>query len=520
MVQEQPSDAPTAQTPALIEARDVCRTFGALKALTDVNVTFRRGEVHGLVGPNGAGKSTFLNIIGGVIPPTSGTILVDGAEVDLRGPRDAAALGFSFIPQELSLVPDFSAIDNITLGLRSITRMGFVDRRNRDRIARAVADRLGMAFDLRAPVRDLSPAERGLVAIGHALAHDMRFISMDEPTASLSDFECRRLFQVIRELAHDGVTVAYVSHRLDEIEDLCDRVTVFRDGRVVARVDRGAYTRHDLLRGITGNEGGLEPLETSLHSVGQASALLFSADHLSDGNRVRDVTFACREGEIVGLAGLVGAGRTEVLKLVFGESRLASGEMLIDGRPHRPKDVQQAVRNGVALVPEERRSQGLLMDESIATNITLGNWSALRLRPPLPFVTDRRPRSVATSMVATLSIKAKNADDHVRQLSGGNQQKVVFARWLSRASRLLLLDEPTRGVDVGARQQIWATVEALAAEGKGVVVVSSELGELVLCHRVFVMVEGRTVAELAGPGVTEDQVLSVAYHDNHQREAE
>ena len=519
-IQERPSDAPTAGAAPLIDARDICRTFGALKALTDVSVTFRRGEVHGLVGPNGAGKSTFLNIVGGIIEPTSGTILVDGVEVDIRGPRDAGALGFSFIPQELSLVPDFSAIDNITLGLRSTSRMGFVDRRNRDQIARHVADRLGMAFDLRKPVRDLSPAERGLVAIGHALAHDMRFISMDEPTSSLSDFECRRLFQVIRELGRDGVTVAYVSHRLDEIEELCDRVTVFRDGRVVARVDRGAYTRQDLLRGITGNEGGLDPLKTSMTSVGQTSPVVFSAEHLSDGNRVRDVSFSCRAGEIVGLAGLVGAGRTEVLKLVFGDARLASGEMSLDGRPHRPDSVQGAVGRGVALVPEERRSQGLLMEESIASNISLGNWPAMRLRPPLPFVTDRRPRSVASSMLTTLSIKAKNAEESVRRLSGGNQQKVVFARWLSRDSRLLLLDEPTRGVDVGARQQIWATVEGLAAQGKGVVVVSSELGELVLCHRVFVIVEGRTVAELAGPGVTEDQVLAVAYHSKQEQEQE
>ncbi|MCY7418445.1 MAG: sugar ABC transporter ATP-binding protein [Chloroflexi bacterium] len=515
-----PSDPPTAPDRALIEARDVCRTFGTLKALTDVTITFRPGEVHRLVGPNGAGKSTFLNILGGVSAPTSGRILVEDAEVHVRSPRDAAALRFSFIPQELSLVPDFSAIDNITLGLRSIARAGFVDRHNRDRIARRVADRLGMTFDLGIPVRALSPAERGLVAIGHALAHDMRFIAMDEPTASLSDFECRRLFQVIRELARDGVTVAYVSHRLDEIEDLCDRVSVFRDGRIVARLDRGGYTRKDLLRAITGNEGASGPSEASAPSLGRASSVLFSASHLSDGNRVRDVSFACREGEIIGLAGLVGSGRTEVLKLVFGESRLTAGEMVIDGRPHRPRGVQQAVRNGVALVPEERRSQGLLMDESIASNIALGNWPALRPWPPFPFVTDARPRSLGSSMIEVLGIKARNADEHVRRLSGGNQQKVVFARWLSRDSRLLLLDEPTRGVDVGARQQIWATVEGLAAQGKGVVVVSSELAELVICHRVFVVVEGRTVAELGGPGVTEDQVLSVAYHGVQQQGAE
>jgi ABC-type sugar transport system ATPase subunit len=348
----------------------------------------------------------------------------------------------------------------------------------------------------------------------------MRFISMDEPTSSLSDAECQRLFQVVRELSRDGVTVAYVSHRLDEIEELCDRVTVFRDGRVVGRFERGNYTRADLLRGITGNEAGLEPLQSRMPSVAATSKVLFGAMNLSDGKRVKDVSFDCRAGEIVGLAGLVGSGRTETLKLIFGAAKIVGGSMELDGRQHRPKSVEDAVRNGIALVPEERRSQGLLMEDSIANNISLGNWGAMRPRPPMPIISEGRPRTVARGMIDTLSIKTKGPDEPVRRLSGGNQQKVVFGRWLSRNSRLLLLDEPTRGVDVGARQQIWATVEKLATGGKGVVVVSSELGELVLCHRVFVMVEGRTVAEIQGPGVTEEQVLAVTYRNIQQQEAE
>ncbi len=508
---ERPLELPGAEQTPLIEARNINRVFGELKALTDVSLTFRRGEVHGLVGANGAGKSTFLNIIGGVISPTSGSILVDGVEVDIRGPRDAAALGFSFIPQELSLVPDFSAIDNITLGLGSTSRFGFIDDAKRARIARAVAERLGMTFSLRKSVRELSVAERGLVAIGHALARDVRFIAMDEPTSSLSDFECSRLFKIIRELANAGVTVAYVSHRLEEIEELGDRVTVFRDGRVAGRFERGAYTHDDLFRGITGKVEREEP-PAAVGAARAAADVIFAGEHLGDGNRVHDVSFTCRAGEVVGLAGLVGSGRTEVLKLVFGESSIATGAMRLDGRPHRPSNVHQAVSRGVALVPEERRSQGLLMEESISSNIALGNWVAMRLRAPLPFISDLRARTVASSMADQLSIKAKHVGEPVRSLSGGNQQKVVFGRWLSRDSRLLLLDEPTRGVDVGARQQIWGTVENLAAQGKGVVVVSSELGELALCHRIFVMVEGRTVAELTGPGVTEEEILSVVYH--------
>lgn len=496
----------------LIEARGVSRFFGHLKAVVDASLIFHAGQVHGLVGPNGAGKSTFLNIIGGIISPSSGTVLVDGQEVALSGPRDAAALGFSFIPQELSLVPDFSAIDNMTLGLHSDSRLGFDNRRARERAAQLAAERMGMSFNLRKPVRDLSPAERGLVAIGHALVKEARFIAMDEPTASLSDIECNRLFQVIRDLAAQGVAVAYVSHRLDEIEALCDRVTVFRDGQIVGRFERDAYTRQDLLKGITGNDLGLVPIPSTAPAVEASTAVVLSAVHLNDGHRVRDITFDCRAGEIVGLGGLVGAGRTEALKLIFGASKLISGEMTLDGRPHRPSSVAGAVKRGIALVPEERRSQGLLMDESVEANIALGNWPAMRRYPPAPLVNDRRARSIAASMLTTLSIKARDTVEIVRRLSGGNQQKVVFARWLSRKSRVLLLDEPTRGVDVGARQQIWATVEDVASQGKAVVVVSSELSELALCRRVFVIAEGRTVAELAGPGITEDQILSVAYH--------
>lgn len=512
---------PSVPVTPLIETHAVCRSFGALRALTDVDLSFRRGEVHGLVGANGAGKSTFLNIIMGVIPPSSGSVLVDGEEVHIRGPRDAAALGFSFIPQELSLVPEFSSIDNITMGLSSGTRYGFVDDRGRAQIAQSVAARLGMSFDLRKPVRLLTVAERGMVAIGHALARDVRFIAMDEPTSSLSEDECERLFEVVRELARSGVSVAYVSHRLDEIEELSDRVAIFRDGRVVARLERAAYGRAELFTGITGKAD----VAVSSGSSGTGATAdagreaVFSAEHLADGHRVKDVSFDCRAGEIVGLGGLVGSGRTETLKLIFGQTRPLSGTMTLDGKRYEPGGVKDAIARHVALVPEERRSQGLVMEDAIFANVALGNWSAMRMQPPLPFVTDREARAVAASMVTTLDVKARDTTSPVRTLSGGNQQKVVFARWLARDSRLLLLDEPTRGVDVGARQQIWRTVRDLTSHDKAVVVVSSELGELVICDRVFVMAEGRTVAELRGPGVTEDQILSVIYRQPVQRGA-
>ena len=506
------------QTP-LIEARSISRSFGAVTALSDVGVDFRRGEVHGLVGANGAGKSTFLNVLAGAITPTSGTIFVNGEGVSINNPSQSDALGFAFIHQELALVPDFSAIDNMTLGIKSPSKLGFEDSRGRAKLSREVADRLGLGFNLKRPVRELSVAERGMVAIGRALARDARFIAMDEPTASLSDVECSRLFRIIRELAAAGVTIAYVSHRLNEIEDLGDRVTVFKDGKVTARFDRGGYDRQDLIKGITGNEQGLE-LRKSLVAVPKDAPILLKVDHLADARRVVDVSFNCRAGEIIGLAGVVGAGRSETLALIFGDRRPVRGQMSIDGAPYEPTNLRQGISAGVALVPEERRSQALLMEESIRTNVTLGNWRAMRASPPVGFISDKKAEAVAKRMLHRLNIKAKDTSVSVRTLSGGNQQKVVFGRWLARDSRVMLLDEPTRGVDVVARQQIWQTVEDFAAAGNAVVVVSSELEELSICHRVIVLVEGCTVEELEGPGVTEEQMLSAIYHHNHETKEE
>ncbi len=502
----------------LIEARDVSRSFGAVRALSGVSLEFRRGEIHGLVGANGAGKSTLLNIIGGVITPTSGTVLVDGQPVSIERPRDADAFGISFIHQELALIPDFSAIDNMTLGLRDIGRFGFVDRREAAKRAKDAADLLGMTFSLRKPVRLLSPAERGLVAIGRALVREARFIAMDEPTAVLSDVECQRLFQIVRDLAATGVSVAYVSHRLSEIEDLSDRITVFKDGRITGRFERGGYTRDDLVRGITGSTEGLAP-RAEISEVERDAPVVLGVSHLSDGLRVKDVSFDVRAGEIVGIAGVVGAGRTETLGVIFGERRQLAGEMTLDGKPYRAGNVRQAVRQGVALVPEERRSQALIMTDSVRSNMVMGNWAATVANKLLPFVSDRAAQRTAETMVSALSIKAKDTQVPVGTLSGGNQQKVVFGRWLSRGARVMLLDEPTRGVDIGARQQIWQTIEDFAAAGNAVVVVSSELEELASCHRIVVMVEGRTIGELQGPGVTEEQMLSEIYNYQAKEEA-
>ena len=394
------------------------------------------------------------------------------------------------------MVPEFSAFENMTVKMRARTPFGICDRSRRRAAAQAAADRLGLRIDLDKPVRDLSVAERGLVAIGRALVGEARFIFMDEPTASLSDTECERLFGVVRELTASDVAVAYVSHRLDEVEALCDIVTVFKDGEVVDRMARGAYARNDLIRGITGFAAEHMPQRANTRSVAVSATPCLEVVKLSRSPRVKEVSFKLFPGEILGLGGLMGSGRTEVARLIFAADELGGGAMSVNGGPYRPRRPSDATREGIVLVPEERRSQALVMDESVSFNINLGDWRAVRVRKWLPLLSDdRRAYGRSTEITRQLSIKAKAVTDAVRTLSGGDQQKVVFARWLLRKPRIMLLDEPTRGVHVGAREQIWKTVKDYAAAGGSAIVISSDLEELSICHRVVVLVEGFSVAE-------------------------
>jgi ABC-type sugar transport system ATPase subunit len=494
----------------LIEARDISKSFGAMKVLRDVEMSFERGRVHGLVGANGAGKSTFLNIVGGVLRPDSGTISVDGVPTVVTGPRHAADLGFSFIYQELALIPQFSAWENMTLRMRPKTVLGVGDRGYRRKAAQAVADKLHLQLDLEKPVSSLSVAERGLVAIGRALVGEARFIAMDEPTAALSDAECVRLFQIIQELKAQGVAIAYVSHRLDEVEDLCDNVTVFRNGEVALRLQRGGYTRKNLVEGIAGDATVSEKLARRRSPTFSSATPVLEVRKLSSPPRVKNVSFELFEGEILGLAGLVGSGRTELARMIFGAERPASGEMLLWGRPFAPTSTRDAIAQGLALVPEERRTQGLVMEETISFNTSLGNAAAFR-RKGSPLVDERKARSAAKSVMDRLMIKAGSSGARVATLSGGNQQKVVLGRWLLRNARIMVLDEPSRGVDVRARQQIWDAIGDFVSKGGAAVVISSELEELEACDRIVVMAEGRSVGELKADDVTETKMLELIY---------
>ena len=493
----------------LVSAVGLRKTYGGVQALKGVSISILPGKVHGLVGANGAGKSTLIKILAGLEHPDAGEIRLDGVPVVIATPERAGALGLSFIHQELALVPQMTALENIMLGVPKPARLGLVDWRRVRRAVQPVAARVGIRFPLDAPTAGLSVAERWLVSICRALVRRSRLIVMDEPTASLSEHECRTLYRIVRDLSAEGIAVLYVSHRLDEITSLCDHVTAFRDGRVAKELTREALTRSGLIEAIVGTV----PDAADARPARDRGEVMLEVQGLRRGRLVRGISFDLHRGEILGLAGLVGAGRSETARLVFGADRPDAGGMVLNGRPFAPRDPADAVRAGIGLVPEERRSEGLVLEKSVAFNLGLTALRSLRVLPGVPLVDMRRRDRQAEEMVRRLLVKAPSVAAPVGRLSGGNQQKVVIGKWLSRPLELLILDEPSRGVDIGARREIHRVIRDLAAEGLSVIVISSEAEELPgLCDRVLVMVEGCVAAEFDGPEITRDALVRASYH--------
>ncbi|GAB3677156.1 sugar ABC transporter ATP-binding protein [Angustibacter aerolatus] len=504
------ADAPDLGGAPVVEVRDVSKRFGAIAALTQVSAAFRPGEVHGLVGANGAGKSTLIKVLSGAHVPDEGQVLVDGTPVALGSPQAAHDLGLAFIHQELSLVPKFSVLQNMALGQWDRGPARLLTWRALRTRAKEVLGTLGLEVPLDTPAEHLSIADAWLVSIGRALVHRARLVAMDEPSASLSAQECRRLFGVVRQLAAGGVSVLYVSHRLDEVVDLCQTVTVFRDGRVVERLEGAAITRPALVRGIVGGEHVPAAAEASGRAPAADVEPALRVRGLQRAPLVRGVDLDVLPGEVVGLTGLVGSGRTEVARMVFGADQPDAGAMWIDGRRHAPRDVVAGIRAGVALVPEERRSQALFLQRSIDFNVNLPTMASTRTGP-LRLLSPRRRRDRAEGMVRQLRIKTRSTQEPVQHLSGGNQQKVVMAKWLVGSCRVLLLDEPSRGVDVSARTEIYRVIREQAAAGTAVLVISSEYDELVGCDRVVVLREGRVTADIPAAELTESAVLTASF---------
>jgi ABC-type sugar transport system ATPase subunit len=501
------TEAPLA--PPMLEAVDVAKSFGGVQALKGVALTLRPGEVHGLVGANGAGKSTLIRILAGLMQPDRGQIRLDGVPVRLATPYQAAELGMSFIHQELAFVPGMNVIQNIMLGLPKKTRLGLIDWSAIARDVEPIARRVGIAAPLFANVKGLSTAENWLIAICRALARKARLIVMDEPTASLSTTESERLLSIVRGLSQSGVAVLYVSHRLSEILEISDAVTVFRDGQSVRRLRRDALSRTALVDAIVGRHvEAAAPVRRRVES----REVVLKVDNLTRLPRVKGVSFSLRKGEVLGIGGLVGAGRSELMRLIYGADRVDAGTMTLRGAPFAPKSPSEAVRAGLGLVPEERRAEGLVLTKSLAFNMQIANLDAIVRSRRFPLIDTARREALSLAAVRDLTIKTQSVDAPVGRLSGGNQQKVLLGRWLVRAPEILILDEPTRGVDIGARSEIHKLVRDFADKGMAVLVVSSEPEELPdLCDRVLVMAEGRVVRELDGAALSRNAIIEASY---------
>ena len=485
------------------ELRGVSKRFAATQALDDVSLELFPGEVHALVGENGAGKSTLVKILAGVHQPDAGTIWLDGTETQIHGPAEARALGIAVVHQEPRLFPDFTVAENVFIGHAPTTRLGTVDWGAMRRAADALFDELDVRFDVGAPVRGLSMADQQLIEIAKALSLDARVLILDEPTASLSAHEVDRLFTIVRRLRDRGVPVLFVSHRLDEVFALCDRATVLRDGRHVITAPTRDLTTADLIRHMVGRSVTLFPkVETPVGEV------LLEVDGLSREGVFHDISFSVRAGEIVGLAGLVGAGRTEVARVLFGIDRRDGGVVRLRGEAVRFASPSAALHAGIAYLPEDRHQEGLVLEFSIAQNVTLPILPRLF---PRFLVRESTERAVAGEYTDELNVRMTDVGQLVSALSGGNQQKVVLAKWLASKPTVLILDEPTRGIDIGAKVEVHRIISELAASGLAIVMISSDLPEvLAMSDRILVMHEGRFTAEIPRARATEERVMFAA----------
>ena len=488
-----------------IQFEHITKRFAGVVALNDVSFSVARGECHGLMGENGAGKSTLGKILAGIYRPDGGRVLIDGLEVSFASPADALRAGVGMVHQELAFCPDLSVAENLVMG-QYPRRFGFlIDRREMTRRAEARLAEIGVGsgIDVRRDMRSLSTAQEQLVQIASAVATDARILVFDEPTSSLSEPEARQLFALIDRLKSRGVTIIYVSHRMPELFQLCDRISVLRDGKYVGTVGRAQVSEDVIVRMMIGR---LVESYFPAHATGPArDSVLLRVRGLSSPGHFKDVSFDVRAGEIVGLAGLVGAGRSEVAKAIFGLDGRATGSVEIEGVPLPLGSVRAAMRRGIALVPEDRKRQGLVLPMSGRANVSMAMLDRLSRLGLLDHSSERRE---AERYYARLSVRAPSIESAVAGLSGGNQQKVALAKWLARGAKLLIVDEPTRGVDVGAKAAIHKLLDDLARGGVGVMLISSELPEVLnLSTRILVMREGRIVGEVSRADATQERVL-------------
>ncbi|OHD71755.1 MAG: hypothetical protein A2V99_17505 [Spirochaetes bacterium RBG_16_67_19] len=491
----------------LLAMRGISKAFPGVRALHSVDFDLARGEIHGLIGENGAGKSTLIKILGGAYLPDGGSIELDGQAARIHSPRDALHKGISIIYQEFNLVPALSVAQNIFLGRELVSRGGLNQRAMLKR-AQQTMERLGLSgFDCRRRVRSLSVAQQQMVEIAKAMFNEARILVMDEPTSVLSQKESETLFGLMRGLRDQGLSIIFISHRLDEVIELCSRITVLRDGELVSTLENsgGRLTKDELVRQMVGRVLQ-DYYPQAAHRVGERT--LLEVRGLSAGGLFREVSFELHDGEILGFYGLVGSGRTEIMKALFGSLEYDGGEILVAGRPNRARNVRQARDAGLALVPEDRKREGLVVAMSLADNIALPNLDKINSLGTILF---RRRRGLVAGYIEELSIRPPLPNRQMRDFSGGNQQKAVIAKWLAAKPKIMIFDEPTRGIDVGAKAEIYHLIERLAQTGVGIIFVSSELMEIIgMCDRVIVVHEGRITGRFDRSDATQERLMQAA----------
>ena len=491
----------------IVSIRKLSKSFSGVRALDNCQFDLLRGEVHALVGENGAGKSTLMKVLAGVYQKDAGEILLDGRPVEIGSPHAAQGYGIGIIHQELNLMNHLSAAQNIFIGREPRGRLGvFLDENALNEQARHIFETMHLQLDPRISVGTLSVAKQQMVEIAKALSFDSRVLIMDEPTAALNNAEVADLFRIIRQLKARGVGIVYISHKMDELQQIADRVTVMRDGQYIATVSM-ATTRVD---DIIGMMVGRELVDAANHAPDTSrNGMALEVRHLNRGDTIRDVSFSLRKGEILGFAGLMGAGRTEVARAVFGADRIDSGEIRVHGKKVSITSPEDAVAHRVGYLSEDRKHFGLATGLDVETNIVLSSMK--RFLKLGGFVDSAGTRTAAQGFVKQLQIKTPSVGQQVRLLSGGNQQKIVIAKWLLRDCDILFFDEPTRGIDVGAKSEIYKLLNALAGQGKAIVMISSELPEVLrMSHRIMVMCEGRITGELTGREATQEMIMQLA----------
>ena len=484
----------------ILSVKNITKIYPGVVALDDVSIDIEKGELMAICGENGAGKSTLLKILAGAINKSSGTIYFQGEEVEINNPHDAKNFGISIIYQELNLNPNLNIAENILLGQEPAS-YGFLNRKKLYSKAKATCDKLKIDYNLRTKVGRLSIAQMQMVEIAKALSWNAKMIVMDEPTASLTTAEIDALFTTIEMLKAQGVTIIYISHRLEEIFQIADRVTVLRDGKLIKISKIDEIDKYDLVKQMVGRE-----LSAVKHVYQERGDLVLEVNNLTSGEIIKDISFKAYKNEILGFSGLVGAGRTELMRAIFGADSYDSGEIIMHGKKLDIKSIRGAIKNGIALMPEDRKSAGLVLSLDVRKNITLTNIKTV-IRTF--FISKKAESKVAGSYKKALNIKTPSIYQKTKNLSGGNQQKVVLAKWLFAKPQVLIFDEPTRGIDVGAKAEIYELMKNLLAEGICVIVISSDLPEILqICDRIIVMHKGRVTAEIMGKEASQEQILS------------